>query len=61
MCKYCNRFKKQLDILRNAVGLDEIHEAHLGPSRALSKETRERIKQAMRDLLPDPDPDLLNT
>ena len=55
MCKYCNRFKKQLVILRNAVGLEEIHEAHVGPSPALSEETHERIKQVMRDFLPDQD------
>jgi len=61
MCRYCHRFKKQLVILRNAVSLEDIHEADVGSSPALSKETRARIKQAMRDLLPDPDPDSLNT
>jgi hypothetical protein len=29
--------------------------------KILSKEPCERIQQAMRDLLPDPDPDSLNT
>jgi hypothetical protein len=61
MCRYCNRFKKQLMLLRAAVGLEEAHEADIGPSPALPNETRERIKQAMRDLLPDPDPNSLNT
>jgi hypothetical protein len=61
MCRYCNRFKKQLLILRNAVGLEDIHEKGRGHSHSLSNEARERIKQAMRDLSPNPDPDLLNT
>jgi len=61
MCKYCNRFKKQLLILKNAVGLEDIHEEDVSRSHSLSKETRERIKQAMRNLSPDPDPDSLNT
>ena len=61
MCKYCNRFKKQLLILRHAVGLEDIPEEVLDGSLSLSKETRERIKQAMRDYSPDPDPDSLKT
>ena len=61
MCKYCNRFKKQLLILRHAVDLENIHEEVLGRYPSLSKETREQIKQAMRDFSPDPDPDSLNT
>ena len=61
MCRYCYRFKKQLQILRNAAGLEDIHEDDLGRSPSLSKETRERIKQAMRDLSPDPEPDSLKT
>ena len=59
MCKYCNRFKKQLMILRKAAGLEDIHEEELGRSPSLSKETRKRIKQAMRELTPDSDPDSL--
>ena len=57
MCRYCNRFKKQLLILRKAAGLEDIHEEDFGRSPSLSKETYERIKQAMRDLTPDPDLD----
>jgi hypothetical protein len=48
-------------ILRKAAGLEDIHEEDFGRSPCLSKETRERIKQAMRDLSPDPDLDSLNT
>jgi thioredoxin-related protein len=54
MCKYCNRFKKQLLILRHAVGLEDIHEEDLDRFPTLSKETREQIKLAMRDFSPDP-------
>jgi len=61
MCRYCNRFKKQLLILRNAVECEDIHEEDLGRSPTLSKETHERIKQAMRDLTSDLDPDSPNT
>ena len=61
MCRYCNRFKKQLLILRNAVRREEIHEEDLGRYPSLSKATHERIKRAMRDLSPDPDPDLPKT
>ena len=61
MCKYCNRFKKQLLVLKKAVGLEDTHKEDVSPSHSLSEETRKRIKQAMRDLSPDPDPDSLNT
>ena len=55
MCKYCYRFKKQLLILRHALSLEDIPEDVLDRPFSLSKETRERIKQAMRDYSPDPD------
>ena len=61
MCKYCNRFKKQLQILRHAVGLEDIPEEVLDRFPSLSKEIREQIKQAMRDFSPDPNPDSLST
>ena len=61
MCKYCHRFKKQLLILRYAAGLEDIDEKELGHFNSLSKEARDRIKQAMRDLSPNPDPDSLHT
>ena len=61
MCKYCHRFKKQLLILRNAVALEDIDDKKLGHSASLSKDARDRIKQAMRDLSPNPDPDSLHT
>ncbi len=61
MCKYCNRFKKQLLILRSATGLDDFHEEDFGRPPSLSKETRDRIKQAMRDLSQDPNLGPLNT
>ena len=61
MCRYCNRLKKQMLLLRTALGCEETHDAGVGPAPSLSDETRQRIKQAMRDLLPGPDPDSLNT
>ena len=52
MCKYCNRFRKQLMILRNAVRLEKLSEDHPGPPDSLSKATRARIKKAVREILP---------
>ena len=49
MCKYCNRFKNQLMILRDAARLEDLPEDDLDPSQCLSKEACDRIKQAMRD------------
>ncbi len=61
MCKHCHRFKKQLQILRHALNFEGIHEEVLDRFPALSKETREQIKQAMRDLSLDLNTDSLNT
>lgn len=52
MCKYCNRFRKQLMILRNAVRLEKLSEDHPSPPDSLSKATRARIKKAVREILP---------
>ena len=52
MCKYCNRLRKQLLILRNAVRLEKIHEDPDGRPDSLSEATRERIKRAVREALP---------
>ncbi len=57
MCKYCYRFKKQLMLLRRAVSLEDIPEDVPGRPVSLSKEARQRIKQAMRDYAPDLNPD----
>ena len=61
MCRYCNRLKKQMLLLRTALRCEETPDAGDGPAPSLSNETRQRIKQAMRDIFPDPDPDSLNT
>jgi len=52
MCKYCNRFRKQLMILRKAVRLEKLPEDEPGQPGSLSKATRERIKKAVRETLP---------
>jgi len=52
MCKYCNRFRKQLMILRHAVRLEALSEDDPSPPGSLSKATRERIKKAVREILP---------
>lgn len=51
MCKYCNRLKNQLLILRKTARLEDLPEDEIYRAQSLSKETRERIKRAMRDLV----------
>lgn len=52
MCKYCNRLRKQLLILRKAIRLEIIPEDAGGQPDSLSEATRERIKRALREALP---------
>ena len=50
MCKYCNRFRKQLMILRNAIRLEKLPEDDPAQPVSLSIATRERIKKALREV-----------
>jgi len=50
MCKYCNRFRKQLMILRNAIRLEKRPEDDPAQPGSLSNATRERIKKALREV-----------
>jgi len=50
MCKYCNRFRKQLMILRNAIRLEKLPEDDPAQPGSLSNATRERIKKALREV-----------
>jgi hypothetical protein len=50
ICKYCNRFRKQLMILRNAIRLEKLPEDDPARSGSLSNATRERIKKALREV-----------
>ena len=52
MCKYCNRFRKQLMILRNAIRLEKLPEDDPAWPVSLSNATRERIKKAVREVRP---------
>ena len=52
MCKYCNRFRKQLLIIRNAIGLEKLAEDHPRRTGTLSKATRECIKKAFKEQRP---------
>jgi len=45
MCKYCNRFRKQPMILRNAVRLEKLPEDHPSPPGSLSKATVRGLKR----------------
>ena len=44
MCKFCSRYRKQLQILREAMRLQEKYLEETKPSLTLSPEARERIK-----------------
>ena len=50
MCKYCNRFKNQLLILRISVQQVELPEIDSHLALSLPQETSVRIKQALKDL-----------
>jgi len=52
MCKYCNRFRKQLMILRRAVRLEALSEDDPSQPDFLSKAARERIKKAVGEIRP---------
>ena len=47
MCKYCNRLRKQLMILKKAVQLEKIPDIDNLRSETLSDAARERIKRAI--------------
>ncbi|MBW2427920.1 MAG: hypothetical protein JRF56_03105 [Deltaproteobacteria bacterium] len=49
MCKYCNRFKKQLLILRNAIRLEVLPGYDADHAPRLPNESVDRIKQSMRN------------
>ena len=50
MCKYCNRFKNQLLVLRKAVRQVELPEMDTHLALSLPQETCGRIKRALKDL-----------
>jgi hypothetical protein len=52
MCKYCNRFRQQLLIIRKAVRVEKPAEDDPCQSAFLSKSTRERIKKAVKEERP---------
>ena len=52
MCKYCNRLRKQLLTLREAVRLESLPGDAGGQPETLSEATRERIKRAVREAMP---------
>ena len=51
MCKYCNRFRSQLLILRNAIRLEALPGCDADRASCLPKDTGNRIREAMRDLI----------
>jgi hypothetical protein len=48
MCKLCPEAKRQMLLIREAMGLLTLESSALDPEVSLSQETRERIKLALR-------------
>jgi hypothetical protein len=51
MCKYCKRFKNQLELLRAASRHDNLLGKELEPSHSLSQNARERLKKFLENHL----------
>lgn len=49
MCKYCSRFKRQLDLLRKASQSLASHPAEPDASSVLPQDVRDHIKKALRE------------
>jgi len=49
MCKYCSRFKKQLELLRKASQSLAAHPVEPDASSVLSQDVRDHIKKALRE------------
>ena len=49
MCKYCNRLKNQLLMIRGAARFEELTDDAVDESQCLPEEACQRIKQAMRN------------
>jgi hypothetical protein len=50
MCKYCSRFRRQLLLLREMSGFDQIVDASTEFSAGLSLEAQKRIKDSLKSL-----------
>jgi hypothetical protein len=52
MCKYCNRFRKQLLLIKEAVRFGKLAEDDPCRTASLSKAARGRIKKAVKEKRP---------
>jgi len=48
MCKYCSRFRRQLQVIRNAARLDDFPFEPFDSENRLSMDAKFRIKQALK-------------
>jgi len=48
MCRYCSRFRRQLQAIRNAARLDDFSFEPFDADDTLSENARSRIKQAVK-------------
>jgi hypothetical protein len=52
MCKYCNRFREQLLIIRKAARIEKPAQDDPCQTASLSEASRERIKKAVKEQKP---------
>jgi len=53
MCKYCARYREQLETIRAASRYEQLHGKELDDSQALSNDGKERLKEFLKNHLTD--------
>jgi hypothetical protein len=53
MCKYCARYREQLETIRAASRYEQRHGKELDDSQALSNDGKERLKEFLKNHLTD--------
>lgn len=51
MCKYCARYREQLETIRAASRYEQLHGKELDDSQALSNDGKERLKEFLKNHL----------
>ena len=51
MCKYCARYREQLETIRAASRYEQLHGKELDDSQALSNDGKERLKKFLKNHL----------
>jgi hypothetical protein len=53
MCKYCARYREQLETIRAASRYEQLYGKELDDSQALSNDGKERLKEFLKNHLTD--------